>query len=419
MKKSIYFFLALAAMVLSASCNKETVVSQEFDPNAISYKALAYNSTKAGAVDNSNLSNAGTVYISAIKLNDDKYYFTNNQILGADLDASTANHGQTSYYWPAYKLGFFAANAPLTVTQEVNNEETVDLTPSIDNFEVPRTAFNAPNELMVAMEAQHRDDASTVQLNLHHALAKLTIAAVESLDSYTVSVAGVQLGGFYSKGTFTFPEYNTNNGSSDTAWEGLVSASYGDQQVNNLNNRWSGQNTILQYGYLNLNNEVLSGSALTGTAANIMGNNYFYIIPQAVTKTTNASGNVPEKTDHYIDILVNVRNAAGVQIYPSSSDANKFAVARVYIPAGQAFEAGKSYTITLNFNSGIGVSESGQSLYNAASADQSNTLTNFVKAVSPEFPNDEYILGQAIGYTVTTNGWIDVNSPSVSVYPQP
>ncbi|MBR5385009.1 MAG: Ig-like domain-containing protein, partial [Bacteroidales bacterium] len=321
----------------------------------------------------------------------------------SDVSSSTANSGNTPYYWPAYKLGFYAANRPLTVTES----SAAKLTPSIDNFTVSRSALNAPDELMVALEAQQRDGNGTpVQLGLHHALSRLTIQVQKTIPGYDISVAGVQIGGFKSVGTFTFPQYNTTNAASDAAWEGLVSANYGN--ANNLHTCWGSLSTPLQYGCLSLDNDDLSGTAMTSSAQNIMGGAYFYVIPQGVTLTTAASGSSPDITDHWIDLLINVKaHDSGAQVYPSSSNANEYAIARVYIPESQTFEAGKSYTVTLNFSTGLGVSMSNLSLYNGSSSDLSSSLDseNFVKNVSSDFPDNTFILGSAMDY----NGDVDMD----------
>jgi len=403
MRKTIHLALAIGAIALLASCAQESIISREYDPDQIAYKAFANNATKSGAVDNDHLGNIGDLYISAIKLNDAGYYFSNNVISSSDVSSSTANSGNTPYYWPAYKLGFYAANRSLVV----DNSGTPVLSPYIPNFTVSRSALNAPDELMVALEAQQRDGNGTpVQLGLHHALSRLTIQVQKTIPGYDISVAGVQIGGFKSVGTFTFPQYNTTNAASDADWEGLVSANYGNS--NNLHSCWGSLSTPLQYGYLDISSESLSGTAMTSTALNVMDGNYFYVIPQSVTLTTAASGSSPDITSHYIDLLVNVKaSASGAQIYPSSSNEDEYAVARVYIPASQTFEAGKSYTITLNLSTGLGVSMSNLSLYNGSSSDLSSSLDseNFVKNVSSEFPDNTFILGTAMDYTASVANW--------------
>jgi len=416
MKTTIHLALAIGAVALLASCAQESIISREYDPDQIAYKAFANNATKSGAVDNDHLGNIGNLYISAIKLNDAGYYFSNNVISSSDVSSSTANSGNTPYYWPAYKLGFYAANRSLVV----DNSGTPVLSPYIPNFTVSRSALNAPDELMVALEAQQRDGNGTpVQLGLHHALSRLTIQVQKTIPGYDISVAGVQIGGFKSVGTFTFPQYNSANAASDAAWEGLVSANYGNS--NNLHSCWGSLGTPLQYGSLSLSNDALSGTAMTSTAQNVMGGNYFYVIPQSVTLTTAASGSSPDITDHWVDLLVNVKaSASGAQIYPSSSNEDEYAVARVYIPASQTFEAGKSYTVTLNLSTGLGVSMSNLSLYNGSSSDLSSSLDseNFVKNVSSEFPDNSFILGSAMDFTVTSTDWVAAVS-RILVRPMP
>jgi len=427
LKTTIHLALAIGAMSLLASCAQESIISREYDPDQIAYKAFANNATKSGAVDNDHLGNIGDLYVSAIKLNDAGYYFSNNVISSSDVSSSTANSGNTPYYWPAYKLGFYAANRPLTVTES----SAAKLTPSIDNFTVSRSALNAPDELMVALEAQQRDGNGTpVQLGLHHALSRLTIQVQKTIPGYDISVAGVQIGGFKSVGTFTFPQYNTTNATSDADWEGLVSANYGNS--NNLHSCWGSLSTPLQYGYLDISSESLSGTAMTSTAQNVMDGNYFYVIPQSVTLTTAASGSSPDITDHWVDLLVNVKASANdVQIYPASADAGKYAVTRIYIPASQTFEAGKSYTVTLNFSNGIGVSESIQSngkledVYTGTLAKSTVLASRHLKkVVSPEFPDDTFILGSAIDYTASVANWeagtpVSANGGPVIPEPEP
>jgi len=414
MGKTIHLALAIGAIALLASCSKETVISRDQNRDLITYRAFDNRATRSGEVSNASLGNMGDLYVSAIKLNDAGYYFTNNTIAYDNISSSTSDAGASTYYWPVYKLGFYAANRSLVV----DNSGTPVLSPYIPDFTVSRRALDDPDELMVALEAQQRDDnGSAVQLNFHHALAKITVQAQQTLPGFTVQVAGVQLGGFKSVGTFTFPQYNSANAASDAAWEGLVSANYGN--VNNLHSCWGSLSTPLQYGHLDISSESLSGTTLTSTAQNIMGGNYFYVIPQSVTLTTAASGNSPDITDHYIDLLVNIKTSGtNVQVYPPSSAANKFAVARVYIPAS-TFEAGKSYTVTLNFNTGVGVARSGQSLFNGSSADQASVLSsrNYAQTVSSEFPNDQYILGSPIDYTASVANWETGDELEVDVDP--
>ncbi|MBR5384351.1 MAG: hypothetical protein IK143_00555, partial [Bacteroidales bacterium] len=139
------------------------------------------------------------------------------------------------------------------------------------------------------------------------------------------------------------------------------------------------------------------------------------------TLTTAASGSSPDITSHNIDLLVNVKaHDSGAQIYPSAADEDEYAVARVYIPASQTFEAGKSYTVTLNLSTGLGVSMSNLSLYNGSSSDLSSSLDseNFVKNVSSEFPDNSFILGSAMDFTVTSTDWVAAMSEVLEKAPK-
>jgi len=398
------------------SCTKEMIMSGEEDPDVISYRVFTNNPTKSGVVDNSHLGNMGSLYISAIGLDQGNYYFSNNVILSEDISSSTANSGSTSFYWPYFKLGFYAANRSMTVTES----SAAKLTPSIDGFTVSRRALNDPEELMVALEAMQKSPSGTpVQIGLHHALSRISVRAQNTIQDYVIRVAGVQIGGFSSEGTFTFPRYSSLNAPSDAVWRGLVSSSYDadpeDQidEVNNLDGCWGSQSTPLQYGYLNLSEGALSGILLTSEFQNLMDDMYFYVIPQSVTQTASASGNSPAISDHYIDLLLNVKRLSdGVQVYPAPADADMYAVSRVYIPGGHAFEAGKSYVISLDFHIGVGVSESIatngalEELYNGTvGMADALALLNLRKDVSADFADDEFIVGQSVDFGTTVGEW--------------
>ncbi|MBR5385134.1 MAG: hypothetical protein IK143_04615, partial [Bacteroidales bacterium] len=88
MKTTIHLALAIGALSLLASCAQESVLSREYDPDQIAYKAFANNATKSGAVDNEHLGNIGDLYVSAIKLNDAGYYFSNNVISSGNVSSS-------------------------------------------------------------------------------------------------------------------------------------------------------------------------------------------------------------------------------------------------------------------------------------------------------------------------------------------
>lgn len=355
MNKSTIVFAALA--LLAASCTKTELVTGDAQSaqRGIGFSAYTAKPTKAAQTD-VQTSNFTSFEVSAIGNNAlyfDNVTFTKN---AEGVWASTP-----VYFWPAYKLNFYAYNTPANghFSRAIStDDQTLSFKPS--------TVLAEQEDLVAAYAADQTQPVSgATALTFDHYLTQLVVNAKSSNDNYKVEVSGVKVANLKDSLTFTFSTGNA-----------AVSAGAVDQDYTS------------EFGVKTLSSDASEVMVATG-------NGKWYLVPQTVTAWNQETDKTNSSNGTYLALKVKITSKGGAQIYPKSGDSAWMAVP---VPTELAFAQGKKYNVTLDFfkNKGAGY-------------------------VDPEVPSDldgdgnadndkgMSILGGVIKFDATVDAWDTVN----------
>lgn len=269
-----------------------------------------------------------------------------------------------AYYWPAdgSPLLFFAYtpgadNTGATVTINSEKQEISDFAPVAD--------INQQVDLMTAVGYGNKDNEATgVDLNFNHRLARIQVQAYENNAEYNYSVAGVRLVNFASKGTLNITA-NTNEWTLEDE-----KTTYSMEYADNVINIYSGSQTLMYNSY----SERDYNDAL--------------VLPQTLTAWNPETDPNNDAEGAYIAIKLQIKAAAsGTQIFPAA--AGEYGWAAVPVPDGLVLTAGNVYAFSLNLTTGAGYIDP--------------------EDKDPEDDITETILGDDIMFTLKVN---DVEEPS-------
>ncbi|MDD6473708.1 MAG: fimbrillin family protein [Bacteroidales bacterium] len=321
MKKNLFALAGIA--LVAASCTQTEIVDNDNQATtrSIGFSVYTARQTRAEAQHDVTTEDLPSFQVSAIG-NNAMYFKDITFTKGGDVWAS-----ETPYYWPAYKLTFYAYNKPENGTFNANittSGQTLTYTPPTEL---------AKQEDLVAAYAEDKTQynespVGALPITFKHYLTQIIVNAKCSNTNYKVKVSGVKVTNLIGEGTYKFStETMTAN---ETMKNSATSTDYSA--------------------------ELTTPKELGGTAVNVMtdgGNGKWYLIPQTVTYWGfNDVPNDEHKT--YLALKVNISTNGGAQIYPTSGDAAWVAVPLGY--TGLDFEQGKKYNVTIDFfkNQGAG-----------------------------------------------------------------
>lgn len=354
MNKSTIVFAALA--LLAASCTKTEVVNGAQEKlNGIGFSAYTAKHTKAAQTDVVT-GNFNSFEVSAI--GNGAIYFDN---VTFEKNAEGVWASTPVYFWPAYKLNFYAYNTPAHghFSRAISTDaQTLSFKPS--------TVLAEQEDLVAAYAADQTQPVSgATALTFDHYLTQLVVNAKSSNDNYKVEVSGVKVANLKDSLTFTFSTGNA-----------AVSAGAVDQDYTS------------EFGVKTLSSDAYEVMVATG-------NGKWYLVPQTVTAWNQETDKTNTSNGTYLALKVKITSKGGAQIYPKSGDSAWMAVP---VPTELAFAQGKKYNVTLDFfkNKGAGY-------------------------VDPEVPSDldgdgnadndkgMSILGGVIKFDATVDAWDTVN----------
>lgn len=334
------FFMAAAATVVLAACNKDEVVEVN-KGEAIGFSTLTQNATRATPITTANLTTSNTDFKVWGYLGATAY------VNGVNITYQTTkwNYQNASdiAYWPGDQALDFYAVSPSSVqvvrnSSNVSGDNADELTFTMANtsqkFKYIVTESNADQkDVMYAVKKNHsKTAAATVPLHFKHALSQIVFKGKGAATNIKVDVEKITIHNLKNTGTFTLPNVNTANSSTHGTWalEGDATFDYP-----------SGMKTPM---------EQISGTTAKDLTA---ADGAILILPQTPTKwqTTRdrAKTIVAANNDKecYLEIKVKVQQA---DTYILGS-ANAYGTA--YIPFGEAWEPGKKYIYTLSFGGGF------------------------------------------------------------------
>lgn len=367
MNKAIYF-VAAASLALASCSNDETL--DMGSQKGISFRTVAGLNSRVAEVTQSNLKGMS---VTAFENGADAAYFT---------DVNYTREGQTNtfvsnpeYNWLRGKtLNFLALatsadawDAAKTVTfdKATNTYKTVltDYTPDAD--------ISKHQDLMIGTASgTENNDANGLDLTLKHILSQIEVRAKNTNAAYVYSIKGVRIVAVKGTGTYTSTER--------TPW-----APKDDSRV--------------KY-------EVVYDDAkeLTTAAVSVMkaeGDNAM-IIPQGVTGWIAGSiGSIANDFDSYtggtyISLLLNVKSATGMYIYPAGSTEETKTYGWAAVSTNNTtWESGKKYIYTLDLSNGCG------------SVDPVDPGTGVTPDGAKDPEKGDKIFGDPIKFDVTVAGW--------------
>lgn len=371
MNKAIYF-VAAASLALASCSNDETL--DMGNQKGISFRTVAGLNSRVAEVTQSNLKG---ISVTAFEDGADAAYFT---------DVNYTREGQTNtfvsnpeYNWLRGKtLNFLALatsadawDAAKTVTfdKATNTYKTVltDYTPDAD--------ISKHQDLMIGTASgTENNDANGLDLTLNHILSQIEVRAMNTNAAYVYSIKGVRIVAVKGTGTYTSTER--------TPW-----APKDDSRV--------------KY-------EVVYDDAkeLTTASVSVMkaeGDNAT-LIPQGVTGWIAGSiGSTANDFDSYtggtyISLLLNVKSATGMYIYPAgSTDAAKTYGWAAVSTNNTTWESGKKYIYTLDLSNGCG------------SVDPVDPGTGVTPDGTKDPEKGDKIFGDPIKFDVKVAGWAGSN----------
>ena len=192
MKK--FYFLAVAAIALMASCTKTELVQTENDLNPIAFENFIHKTTKATSVVTTDLQTNGfkvSAYYTPTS-GTASWYFKNFEVSYADSKYST------TYYWPETGTMDFYAVYPKTFT--ISDSKTFDYS----NTAAKTDIVTATDTEGTGNCATHTATASTVALTFNHILTQIYFSGKTTDENYYCKVSKIEVVANGSVATYTF-----------------------------------------------------------------------------------------------------------------------------------------------------------------------------------------------------------------------
>lgn len=233
----------------------------------------------------------------------------------------------SNYYWPTYKLDFYA-RMPYTDPQRTD--------------ELNAFVYEAPYENSKQYDQMYglsleREKGTTVPLNMKHALSAVSFTACTETNKISVKISGIELCNVVMKGRFAFPATSTQAPEMDESLGAIVDHS--------APGTWTIDGTVTGNMQAGVDPITLSTQSVEVTTSQ----GAIMLIPQTLSPwlTTEASP-IPlaGQTGSYLAIQCSLMYE-GVY-FAGSADAPGM----VYVPIEGTFVAGYSYTFDLIFGLG-------------------------------------------------------------------
>ena len=317
MKRTTIFLAALA--LVAASCTKTEVVSDKTQDSVqgIGFSAYTSRPTKA-AQEDVTTANLSSFQVTAIGNN--ALYFNNvNFAKNAETSFWESN---SVYFWPAYKLSFYAYNTPA----EDNGRFTCDINATKQHLKYsPSTDLSKQEDLVAASALDQSEPTGATQLNFKHYLTQIIVKAKNSNGSYTVQVDSVKIANFAGEGTYDFTNMTATT-----------------EQVN----------TDESIDYRSGFSTTKTLSAEETVMMNDTGKGRWYLVPQRATPWVKGTDN-NTANGTYVGLKVRITSPSSVAIYPATGEGTAWMAIPVSDSA-YTFEQGKKYSIVLDFFSSTG-----------------------------------------------------------------
>jgi len=360
MKKNNIILQLITALVLMA-CSAETLERAEGGPqvdNALPMEFLVngagaendnWQTTRGAMVSSSNLTDQ-TIALTAVKASDE------SQFLSSTLAYSESSWLlPAKYFWPPYALSFYARH-PVTDNNIQSGGTTQSFTYTIGQTNSRQVDFMYGYTKNVAK-------GTTIALNMKHALAAITFQGKTESASMEVKIGGIDFCKVSTSATFTYPTVSTTSGNTDNHTDCFTS---------------KGTPGTLSAGVATAGVSLTNTSYTTISAAD----GAMMLIPQQTTAwTREAAATASAQTGSYLVIHCHLKfnnhDFAG-------SDTT---YGDIYVPYGGTFEAGKHYTVSLDFGMGYDVDGQTQKVVVGLTAKITPWTDDVITPTNPLYPN--------------------------------
>ena len=313
MNKSTVIFAALA--LLAASCTKTEVVScdAQGSQRGIGFSAYTAKHTKAPQTDVIT-KDFNSFQVTAI--GNEAVYF-DNVTFNWKKDSNVWESSPV-YFWPAYKLNFYAYNTP------ANGKFTKNITKDAQTLSFkPSTKLAEQEDLVAAsatgMQESNNNEKNAIPLTFNHYLTQIVVKAKSSNTNYSVAVSGVKIANLKDSLTFTF------NGEDIVVPENADVQDYSSEYDNNAKT-------------LNENAQEVMTASTDGK---------WYLVPQAVNAWNQATDQTNNSNGTYLALKVKITDPTDYAVYPRSGESSAWMA--VPVSGVTEFEKGHKYTFVINF----------------------------------------------------------------------
>lgn len=357
MKKNL-FFLAVAAVAFAACSNDETVAVNESQGEAISFRPLVNNMTRAA---DASFANGTSFKVTAFEAGATSNAYFNDVVYTATTGTTFTTTNK--YYWPnTYNLDFFAWQ-PSTLSATTDNYTGFSITPSSTVGEQIDFVYAVTRGWGKYGTPTH-DGTNGVTINFRHAESKVLVQLKNTNKELKITVGNVAIGNL--RGTETFTWNGVTDGSTTTA---AATATTDDQYTSGtltyLNGTWTANsdqttNYTIAMGTDNITDDKSESSARNvfngnqPTARNLTSAASGYemiLIPQVLNPQTAYSATTENATfsGAYISVQLKIQN--------KTNDAYIVGSAETYVTAMWPLTAltwlpGHKYTYTVDLAGG-------------------------------------------------------------------
>ena len=351
------FFFGVFGLLALASCSNDELTSINRDGDEIAFSVVTNSATRAVNVYcNQNKPTSFMVwatYSNATYINGDKIV----------KDGSKWVNESGTRYWPEDEVTFYAhVNAGEAFQWNDGNQ------PTIADFEVKQNVAEQKDLLYAVKKASKSDGQAS--LTFRHALSQIVFQAKNTNPNLYVEISGVSVCKVKSKGTFAYPQNDTDNNIEEHSGKGTISnnGSWGQWGSDNMSDA---QTYSVEFNTVELvGNKEATATSLTNT--NETGkawNNVMLLLPQKNNAWPVTGDNVvadpgsDSQTGTYFLVKCQIWNVADASKgkqdsdhclwYGTDDDENQIAT-DVAIPVKIDWEQGKKYIYTFVFGDGNG-----------------------------------------------------------------
>ena len=318
--KKFFFFAAIAAIGLASCSNDETIASQATsESNAISFRALTNNMTRA--LDAS-FANGTSFKVTAFESGATTNAYFSNEVFTAET--GTTFTSTNKHYWPnTYNLDFFAWQ-PTSLSATTDNYTGFVITPSTTVGEQIDFVY-AVTRGWGRYTGYTHDGSGGVIINFRHAESKVLVQLKNTNDNLKITVGDVAIGNLRGSETFTWNGV-TDGSSSTAAATATTDGQYTSGTLTYLNGTWTSTSAQETAYTISMGTDNITDDKSATSARNVFNGNQptardltssapsyeMILIPQALNAQTTYSATTENATfaGAYISVKLKIQNAA-------------------------------------------------------------------------------------------------------------